>query len=67
MARVVDVSARRIVERARDAYREIEGLAQTRAKKVRLVAEKSAQMVGDNTLLKARDRMKIKGERIHLA
>jgi hypothetical protein len=67
VAKVLDVRAGRIVERAKDVYREVSGLSQTRAERVRLVAEKAMQLVGENTLLKARDRMKIKGERIHLA
>lgn len=67
VAKVLDVRAGRIVERARDVYREVSGLSQTRAGRLKLVAQKAAQLVGENTLLKARDRMKIKGERIHLA
>ncbi len=64
---VLDVRAGRILERAKDVYREVSGLSQTRAGRLRLVAEKAAQLVGENTLLKARDRMKVKGEQIHLA
>ena len=67
VAKVIDVRAGRVVERARDVYREVSGLSQTRAGRVRLVAKKTAQLVAENTLLKARDRMKVKGERIHLA
>lgn len=67
VAKVLDVRAGRIVERARDVYREVSGLSQTRAGRLRLVAKKTAQLVGENTLLKARDRMKVRGERIHLA
>jgi hypothetical protein len=68
--RVVDVletRAGRIVEHARDSYRESEGLSQTKAGRLRLVAQKAIQVVGENALIKARDRMKIKGEQIHLA
>lgn len=67
VAKVIDVRAGRIVERAKDTYREVSGLSQTRAGRLKLVAQKAAQLVGENTLLKARDRMKVKGERIHLA
>lgn len=67
VAQVVDVRAGRIVERAVDVYREVERLSQTRAGRLKLVARKAAQLVGENTLVKARDRMKVKGERIHLA
>jgi len=65
--KVVETRAGRIVERAKETYRETEGLAQTRAGRLRLVAKKAASLVGENTLLKARDRMKVRGERIHLA
>lgn len=70
MKQVVDVmetQATRIVERARDAYREVTELSQLRAGRVRWVAETTATLVSQDALLKARDRMKVKGERIHLA
>lgn len=67
VVKVLDVRAGRIVERAKDVYREVEGLSQTRAGRLRMVAQKAVQIVGENALLKARDRMKVKGERIHLA
>lgn len=67
VAGVLDTSAERIIERAKDVYREVEGLSQHRAGTVRWVAEKTASFLAENTLIKARDRVKIKGERIHLA
>jgi hypothetical protein len=67
VAKVLDVSAGRIVERAKDVYREVERLSQTRAGRLKLVAKATMHLVGENTLVKARDRMKVKGERIHLA
>lgn len=67
VAKVVDVRAGRIVERAVDVYREVERVSQTRAGRLKLIAKKAAQIVGETTLIKARDRVKIKGERIHLA
>lgn len=67
VVKVLDLRAGRIVERAKDVYRETEGLSQTRAGRLRMVAQKTVQIVGEDALLKARDRMKIKGERIHLA
>ncbi|MCZ7679654.1 MAG: DUF3540 domain-containing protein [Sandaracinaceae bacterium] len=67
VVKVLDLRAGRIVERAKDVYRETEGLSQTRAGRLRMVAQKAVQIVGENALLKARDRMKVKGERIHLA
>jgi hypothetical protein len=67
VAEVIDTRAGRIVERAKDTYREVERLAQVRAGRIRMAAEKAAQIVGDQLLLKARQTAKIKGERIHLA
>ena len=67
VAKTVELRAGRIVEHAVDVYREAEGLSQTRAGRLKLVAKRAAQLVGENTLIKARDRMKVKGERIHLA
>lgn len=67
VASVLDVRAGRIVERAKDVYREVERLSQTRAGRLKMVAKATLHLVGENTLVKARDRMKVKGERIHLA
>lgn len=67
VARVVETRVTRLVERLRDAYREVEGVQQTRAGRLRLAAEKSASLVAQRVLWKARDRMKLQGERIHLA
>ncbi|MGE3634073.1 MAG: DUF3540 domain-containing protein, partial [Sandaracinaceae bacterium] len=67
VAKVLDVRAGRIVERAKDVYRDVERLSQTRAGRLRLIAKTTAQLVAENALLKARDRMKVKGEQIHLA
>lgn len=67
VADVVETQATRIVERARDVYREVTELSQLRAGRVRWVAEKTATLVSEDVLLKARGRMKVKGERIHLA
>jgi hypothetical protein len=67
VVKVLDTRAGRIIQRAKDVYQETEGLHQTRAGRLRMAAAKAVQIVGENTLLKARDRMKVKGERIHLA
>lgn len=67
IAGVVESTADRIVERAKDVYREVEGLTQVRSGRLRMVARATCELVAENALLKARERMKIKGERIHLA
>ncbi|HJL20167.1 MAG TPA: DUF3540 domain-containing protein [Sandaracinaceae bacterium LLY-WYZ-13_1] len=64
---VVERTAGRIVERAREVYREVEGLEQTRAGRLRLVASEALQVLGQRTLLKAREHVKIKGDKIYLA
>jgi hypothetical protein len=66
-ADAIETRARRIVERARDAYREVERLSQHRAGTLRWVAKKTAELVGEDTVLKAREKMKIRGKKIHLA
>ena len=64
---VLEVQADRVVERARNTYREVTGLAQTRAGQVKLIAEDAIHMLSERTLIRARDDIKIKAEKIHLA
>lgn len=63
---VLETTAGRVVERARETYREVEGLAQIRADRIRLVAERTFHVMGTHTLLKARKDLKLKGDKIHL-
>ncbi len=56
----------RIVERAKEAWRETEGLSQTRAGRVRMVAEQTLHLLAERTTLKAREDVKVKGEKIYL-
>ncbi|MEC7521043.1 MAG: DUF3540 domain-containing protein [Myxococcota bacterium] len=62
----VDRRAGRVVEHAREIFREVEGLEQTKAGRLRLVAEKALYAIGGQTLLKAREDVKIKGEKVYL-
>ncbi|MEM9191242.1 MAG: DUF3540 domain-containing protein [Myxococcota bacterium] len=64
---VLETKADRILETAKEAYRETEGLSQTKAGRLRLVAEKTIHALGDRTLLKARKDMKLHGEKIYIA
>jgi len=66
-AEVLEVQASRLVEKTQEAWRETEGLSQTRAGRLRLVAAGALQAIGEHTLLKAREGVKIKGEKIYLA
>lgn len=63
---ILETSAGRIVERARETYREVEGLAQVRAERIRHVAERTVHVLATHTLFKAREDLKLKGEKIHL-
>lgn len=64
---VIETQAERIVERTKESWRETEGLSQTRAGRLRLVAAGALQAIGETALVKAREGVKIKGEKIYLA
>ncbi len=66
-AGVVETTAGRILERARNVYREVEELSQTRAGRLRLVAEKTVSLLGQRAVVKAREDVKIKGDKVYLA
>lgn len=66
VARLVDLEADRAIERLRESYRDVKELAQTRAGRVRMVAEETFRILGERTLFKARRDMKLKGETIYL-
>lgn len=63
---LLETRAERIVEKAQESWRETEGLSQTRAGRLRLVARGALQAIGEETLIKAREGVKIKGEKIYL-
>lgn len=65
-ADVVERSAGRIVERAREVYREVEDLSQTKAGRLKLVADTALTLLGSSTEVKAREDVKVKGEKIYL-
>jgi hypothetical protein len=56
----------RILERAKNVYRQVEELQQTRAKRVRTLVEQSYQLNSETTTIKSRKNVNIDGERIHL-
>lgn len=64
---VIETRAERVVERAKESWRETEGLSQTRAGRLRLVATGALTAMGETALLKASEGVKIKGEKIYLA
>ncbi len=67
VAGVLETSAVRILERAKNSYREVEELSQTRAGRLRLVAEKAVSLLGQRAVIKAREDVKIKGDKVYLA
>ncbi|WP_224240789.1 DUF3540 domain-containing protein [Hyalangium gracile] len=64
---VLEVQAGRILERAENVYRDVKELAQTRAGRVRLFAETTFHLFGRRTLFKAKEDLKLKADKIHLA
>ncbi len=64
---VLETRAERVIERAKNVYRDVEELAQTRAGRVKIIAERTVHVLGQRALLRAREDVKIKGEKVHLA
>ena len=67
IAAVVELRAGRVVERVRDSFREVDGLSQTRAERVRMVAKGTFQLLSGRATIKAEDDLALMGEKIHLA
>ncbi|MBX3269688.1 MAG: DUF3540 domain-containing protein [Sandaracinaceae bacterium] len=63
----LETVAERVVERTKESFRETEGLSQTRAGRLRLVATEALTAIGQTALLKATEGVKIKGDKIYLA
>jgi len=63
---VLETHARRIVEKARDAYRDVEGTSQLRASQVRIVARKTLRALGERLRLRAAEDAKVQAEKIYL-
>lgn len=55
-----------LVEHAKESYREVEGLSQTRVGRMRLVAKGQLSWLAERAKLKAKGVFAIDGERIHL-
>jgi len=62
----LETNARQIFERARESFREVEDLAQTKAGRLRLVAKDTLRMLGREAIIKAREDMKLRGKHIYL-
>ena len=62
----IETVATRIIERAKNVYRQVEELQQTRANRVRTLVEGSYQLDSETTYIKSKKNVNIDGERIHL-
>jgi hypothetical protein len=62
----IETVAVRIMERAKNVYRQVEELQQTRANRVRTLVEGSYQLDSETTYIKSKKNVNIDGERIHL-
>ncbi len=63
----IETNAGHLFERARETYREVETLAQTRAGRLRVIARDTVHLLSKHTLVKADEDVKIKGEKIYLS
>lgn len=61
-----ETHARRIVEKARDAYRDAEGISQTRAGQVRIVAERTFRALAERVRMRSKKDTKLQGDKIYL-
>lgn len=63
---VLETRANRILERAKDTYRDVDGLSQLRAGHVRTVARQTFRVLADRLRMKAKKDAAIDGEKIFL-
>jgi hypothetical protein len=63
---VLETHAKRIVEKAKDAYRDVEGLSQTRAGQVRIVAQKTFRAIAERVRMRASKDAKVQADKIYL-
>lgn len=63
---ILETHANRIVEKAKDSYRDVEGMAQTRAGQVRIVAEKTFRALAERLRMRAKKDAKVQADKIYL-
>jgi len=61
-----ELQARRLVERAQTAWRDVEGLLQTRAGRVRTLVKESLQMLAERTHIASKQDTSVDGKRVLL-
>lgn len=63
---VLETHARRLVEKAGDAYRDVEGMSQLRAGQVRIVAQKTFRALAERLRMRAKKDAKVNADKIYL-
>lgn len=63
---VLETRAGRIVERAKSTYRDVRDLAQTRAGRIRWVADATVHVMGKRVSARAEEEVSLQGEKIYL-
>ena len=66
LARTADSVLERLFVRAERAFRQVEGLDQTRAGQIDLVAKDCALLRGEHTIVGADGMLKVDGEQVHI-
>lgn len=61
-----EVRAERIVERAVDVFRTVEGVAETHARRLRMVVERTLELTGRRTSIVSKEDTRIDGKRVLL-
>ncbi|MGK3981859.1 DUF3540 domain-containing protein [Sorangium sp. So ce136] len=62
----MEIQAERLIERAKDAYREVDGLLQIRARRARSLIREAYQLVSERTSMVSKKETSIDGERVLL-
>ena len=62
----LETRARRLIERTEESYREVEGLSQTKAGRLRQVAEGTYHLLARRTFVKGKKGVKVTGDQINL-
>jgi len=63
---VLETHARRIVEKAKDSYRDVEGVSHLSAKQVQIKAKKTFRAIAERLRMRAKKEAKIQAEKIYL-
>jgi len=66
-AQTVERTADQLVEHLKESFRDVEGLSATRAGSLRLVAKSTLSVLGQSALVRAKEEVKIRGEKVFLA